>query len=292
MYKLPVLYLSLMGVLGFAILLYILNTPQPIAVPIALPISTPFAHAIAASGILEAVDKNIMIGTPEEGIVVKVFASSCDVVKKGDPLYEIDSRPLTALLIYQESAAEIAKACLKQLQDQLNLLKNINDPRAVSISEIDTKENAVLIAKAELKSTLAAMIQTKTLIDRLTIRAPKDGTILQCNIREGEYVAKNIPTMLLGDLSHIQIRADIDEQNASLFNPLAKAVAFPKNNPLINIPLTFVRLEPYILPKVSLTGMANERVDTRVLQVIYSCEQPEKYHLYVGQQVDLFIERS
>jgi len=42
--------------------------------------------------------------------------------------------------------------------------------------------------------------------------------------------------------------------------------------------------------KVSLTGASTERVDTRVLQVIYSLQRPENPPLYVGQQVDLFIE--
>jgi hypothetical protein len=44
------------------------------------------------------------------------------------------------------------------------------------------------------------------------------------------------------------------------------------------------------VPKVSLTGSSTERVDTRVLQVIYSLTRPSDPPLYVGQQVDVFIE--
>jgi len=54
--------------------------------------------------------------------------------------------------------------------------------------------------------------------------------------------------------------------------------------------LTFDRIEPYIVPKRSLTGDNRERVDTRVLQVIYRFERPS-FPLYVGQQVDVYIER-
>ena len=46
----------------------------------------------------------------------------------------------------------------------------------------------------------------------------------------------------------------------------------------------------YIIPKMSLTGASTERVDTRVLQVIYSLTRPQDPPLYVGQQVDVFIE--
>ena len=54
----------------------------------------------------------------------------------------------------------------------------------------------------------------------------------------------------------------------------------------------FVRIEPYVIPKVSLTGASTERVDTRVLQVIYKLDRPKDQPLYVGQQVDVFIARK
>jgi hypothetical protein len=70
------------------------------------------------------------------------------------------------------------------------------------------------------------------------------------------------------------------------------AIAFIKGNSERAIELTFVRIEPYVIPKVSLTGSSTERVDTRVLQVIYSLKRPIDQPLYVGQQVDVFINRK
>ena len=55
--------------------------------------------------------------------------------------------------------------------------------------------------------------------------------------------------------------------------------------------LRFVRIEPFVIPKRSLTGDSAERVDTRVLQIIFELDRPE-VPLYVGQQVDVFIERA
>ena len=49
-----------------------------------------------------------------------------------------------------------------------------------------------------------------------------------------------------------------------------------------------MRVEPYVIPKKSLTGDNTERVDTRVLQVIYAID-PRGTPLYVGQQVDVFL---
>lgn len=290
-YKKLAIYLSIAGFILTGILINIITTPLPIAPHVVEPSVNPYTNAIAASGIVEAADKNIAIGSPEEGIVTAVYVVVDDHVNKGEPLYQIDTRTLEAQLIYQESNVEVAKATLLRLEDQLGRLKSIADPRAISVDELKTKENDVNVAKAQLSASEASVTQTKKLIERLTVRAPKTGVILQSNIREGEYVSKNTATMILGDLEKIQVRADIDEQNAGWFNPESEAVAYPKNNTTIPIPLKFVRIEPYVLPKVSLTGASNERVDTRVLQVIYSFVQPSDYHIYVGQQVDIFIKK-
>jgi HlyD family secretion protein len=52
-----------------------------------------------------------------------------------------------------------------------------------------------------------------------------------------------------------------------------------------------VRFEPYVVPKMSLTGDSTERVDTRVLQVIYSFERGN-LPIYIGQQMDIYIDAS
>jgi len=54
------------------------------------------------------------------------------------------------------------------------------------------------------------------------------------------------------------------------------------------VQLEFVRFEPYVTPKRSLTGDSTERVDTRVLQVIYRFKDPG-VPFRVGQQMDVFI---
>lgn len=291
-FKTAAIYLALAGIVLSIILIKVLNTPPPVAPHVLEPAVNPYTNTIAASGIVEATDKNIFIGVPEEGIVTKMYVVVGDRVKRGDPLFEIDNRVLAAQLLSQKASVEVSKATLVRLEDQLERLEKVADPRAISVDELRTKENDVLVAKTQLDAALANVTQTQKLMERLVVRAPMDGIILQSNIREGEYVLKNTTTMILGNLDHLQVRADIDEQNAGWFDPTSEAVAYPKNNTSISVPLTFVRVEPYVLPKVSLTGASEERVDTRVLQVIYSFDQPERYHVYVGQQVDIFIEKK
>ncbi len=68
----------------------------------------------------------------------------------------------------------------------------------------------------------------------------------------------------------------------------APAVATVRGRPDHEFALKFLRVEPYVVPKRSLTGDTTERVDTRVLQVIYKIESKGE-RLYVGQQIDACI---
>ncbi len=66
-------------------------------------------------------------------------------------------------------------------------------------------------------------------------------------------------------------------------------MGYVRGNSSICFPLKFVRVEPLLVPKQSLTGSTSEQTDTRVLQVIYSFECKD-LPVYVGQFIDVYIE--
>jgi hypothetical protein len=53
--------------------------------------------------------------------------------------------------------------------------------------------------------------------------------------------------------------------------------------------LRFVRVEPLVVPKRALSGMTTERIDTRVMQLIYAIVE-DGMAILPGQQVDVLIE--
>jgi HlyD family secretion protein len=57
----------------------------------------------------------------------------------------------------------------------------------------------------------------------------------------------------------------------------------------LSAPLEFVRMQPYVSPKIELSNQRAERVDVRVLPVIFKFEQTKKLNLYPGQLVDVYI---
>jgi HlyD family secretion protein len=123
------------------------------------------------------------------------------------------------------------------------------------------------------------------------VKAPIDGAILKVNVRLGEYAQAGVlsdPLMTMGSVDPLHVRVDIDETETWRIRPGHAALARLRGNPEISAPLTFVRFEPYVLAKRSLTGDTTERVDTRVLQAIYEFA-PSAFPAFVGQQVDVFI---
>jgi multidrug resistance efflux pump len=149
------------------------------------------------------------------------------------------------------------------------------------------------IAQVTVDHARAQVDQARTELQRLRVDAPVDGDILQVNVRPGEFVGAppGQALIVLGDLRRLHVRVDIAEQEIPRFRPEAPARATLRGAPGRRFPLEFVRVEPYVVPKRSLTGDGSERVDTRVLQVIYALDRGDE-PVYVGQQLDVFLEAA
>jgi multidrug resistance efflux pump len=222
------------------------------------------------------------------------------------------------------SAAKVAeaKANLADQEDQYQRARSLYERRAIAEGELITRKQAflmaqeqlrraeadyklllagawkpdILIAKANVAQAEAQVAQTKTELDRLKIRVllpqgVKEAEVLQVNVRPGEFVGAppGQALIVLGTVQTKHVRVDIDEHDIPRFRKGAPARAQVRGNPGKEYPLTFVRVEPYVIPKKSLTGDNTERVDTRVLQVIYALDRGSD-EVYVGQQMDVFID--
>ncbi|PTY04511.1 secretion protein HlyD [Verrucomicrobia bacterium LW23] len=306
------LYLALAGVIGAALLVARIRQTPPPPAPVAPPARSPFAYSVAASGIVEAVRENVKIGCVRPGLVRTVYVEVGSVVKKGDPLMLLDDREARSRLETArmqlrslQAALETEKILVADARDTYERTARLERDKVASVDEYRRKDFLLKTAmaraakmEADIELSTAQVRGAETELEVLTVRAPRDGTILQVNIREGEYAntsgsagSSNDALMMLGSTVRLQVRADVDEQNAPLVRPHQRAVAYLKGTTDNPIPLDFVRIEPYIVPKRSLTGDNSERVDTRVLEIVLAFDRPEAFPIYVGQQVDVFIER-
>ncbi len=150
----------------------------------------------------------------------------------------------------------------------------------------------VAIAQSQLESAMAQVAATEVEISRRTVAAPVAGEVLQVEALPGEFAtagATSRALMQIGATDVLHVRVDVDEHDAWRVKGNAKGYAALRGNAAISTPLRFVRFEPLVIPKRSLTGDSTERVDTRVLQVIFAFDRGE-LPVFVGQQMDVFIE--
>ncbi|MEN9677532.1 MAG: hypothetical protein RIS76_3428 [Verrucomicrobiota bacterium] len=301
-------YLAIAGLIGAVLLVRRMQRQPPAPPPVAAPARSPYDATVAATGLVEAARENVRIASPKGAVVTRVLAKVGDTVKAGDPLFQLDAREATARTVTMEAQLQAMRATLTAEEvsladgeDQLSRFEKLKKENVATDEELKRRWFAVEGARARLQSIRAQITaaesqlqQARTDLDILTVRAPRDGELLQVNVRAGEFApaaALADPLMLLGDVGRLQVRADVDEQNAILVEPNSPATASLKGHADLAMPLRFVRVEPYVIPKRSLTGDSLERVDTRVLQLIYEFDRP-KFPVYVGQQVDVFIRRG
>lgn len=242
-------------------------------------------------------------------------------------LAELKAQPRPEVLALAAAQAAAARASLKLSQDQYDKQRRAYqiDPRAVSRDALDTASNSVQVAAGNLEvvnrqyqltragawhydvlnqqAQLAALrsAAAQALLARYTLRAPADGVVLAMNVAVGAYLSPqgihdtysqgNVPAAVLGAASgRLQVRCYIDE---ILIHQLAdlhalKARMFVRGS-REQADLEFIRVQPYVTPKIELSNQRTERVDVRVLPVIFRIVTGPNMRLFPGQIVDVYV---
>lgn len=298
------------GLVAIVYALAFINRSRAVDAP---PVPPPFPPAtnlatqgsVAGSGLVEPSSELVGIGSRVPGIVTKVSVRVGDKVTAGQLLFALETRELEAEIKTRaatvdatEKNLELTRVEVAEKTESLKLYEAIGDPRAMLADELLRRRFAVQTATARvnyqsslLEQSRASLAQSVVDKELRQVSSPIDGTILQVKVRAGEYApAAQLaePLMTLGNLDPLHVRIDIDEADINRTDFTKSATVSPRGSPQICVDAQFIRVEPLVVPKRSLTNAANERVDTRVLQVIYTLPREAK-GFFLGQQVDAFI---
>jgi HlyD family secretion protein len=247
-------------------------------------------------------------------------------------LQELRAQPRPENLKIAEAQVEAANATLRNAQDQFDKQKQSYDldPKSVSRDALDNVGNALKIAKANLEITRKQYELTKAgawsydiknqesqynalsksyaasnaLLSKYTVKAPADGVVLSITAAVGSYISSQgiydtysqgvAPVVVMGaPQSKLAVRVYVDEILVHRLPDGSRmhATMFIRGTN-ISAPLEFVRVQPYVSPKIELSNQRTERVDVRVLPVVFRFEQTKKLNLYPGQLVDVYIGES
>jgi len=283
--------IAIIGILAGLVAAYIFGMERKAQLPVFKPVSNPFDSAIYANGMIESdlpSGENINIFPQVSGPITKVFVHEGQQVSAGTPLFAIDDS-------VQQANMELAAANLKLARDQYDKRRAAYDadPKSVSKDVLDTTEDAVIQAAAALKAANA-------LLQYFSVKAPIDGVVLAVNATVGGYVSSQgdydtytelfDPLVIMsGPQDHMQVRCYVDEILVSrLPSHWHIQAQMQITGTDIKVPLEFVRVQPYISPKIELSNEKQEQVDLRVLPVIFRFEKKDA-PVYPGQMVDVFI---
>ena len=288
--------------------------------PVFNPASNPYEHGVYANGIIEseqASGANVNVFPEVAGTVTEVSVQEGRKVSRGTPLLHIEDSVQRATVAQQEAQVEVAeaqvvaaRATLKTASDQLAKQQRSfeADPRSVSKAVFDDAANAVRVAQANLgvaerqrAAQARAAATAEALLAKYTIRAPIDGTVLSLSVAVGSYVSPQgtldtytrsaTPIAVMGrQESTLAVRAFIDEILIAKLGKLDRleATMYVRGTDA-RIPLEFVRVQPYVSPKIELSNARTERVDLRVLPVVFRFKRSTEIELYPGQLVDVYV---
>lgn len=244
-------------------------------------------------------------------------------------LNELKAEPRKETLDVNEAQVVAAQAALKTAQDTLEKQQAAYDldPKSISKDALDSARNAVATAQANLEvagkqrdltkagawiydinnqertynALYKSYLSASALLSKYSLRAQADGKVLAINPIVGSYVSSQgaydtytqgmDPVLVLGATqTRLNVRCYVDEILVPrLPEPARIKAQMSIRGSNVKVPLEFVRMQPFVSPKIELSDQRLERVDVRVLPVIFRIEKPKGLNVYPGQLVDVYI---
>jgi HlyD family secretion protein len=244
-------------------------------------------------------------------------------------LQQLRAQPRPETLQVAEAQLVSAEAALKTVEDTLEKQRDAfeRNPKAVSRDALDSAVNAaaearaaVDVARAQRDLTRAgawiydienqerqyaalekSVAAAKALLSKYRPVAPGTGRVLAISATVGGFVSPQgaydpntqgqMPVIVLGTgEERLHVRCYVDEILVPRLPDVSKMKArMSIRGAGVSVPLEYVRTQPLVSPKIQLSNQRQERVDVRVLPVIFEFEKPPTLTLYPGQLVDVFI---
>ena len=176
----------------------------------------PISRVLAVNGQIEA-EVSVALRSPVSGILQDILADEGDLVTAGTVLARIDSRQQEAILRQGESALQEGLVQQAQAAAALGRTRDLgaNLPR----SRLEDATRSLDAAAQEVSRLRALVEQAQIQLDRHSLRAPIDGTVIARSAEPGQFADTATPLFTLADLTRLMVRTDVDEAYATQILP-------------------------------------------------------------------------
>jgi len=237
--------------------------------------------------------ETLAIAVSQVGLAESNLKAARDQYDKDRASYDMDPKSISKIVLdTAEDAVNQAAAALNVARKQYDLTK----AGAWSYDITNQEKQYAAVQQAYLAAN--------ALLVKFSVKAPTNGVVLAINAALGSYEssqgAYNPTTQLFDPLvvmgapqDHLEVRCYVDEilvsQLPSSFH--VRAEMSIRGSYTNKVPLEFVRVQPYVSPKIELSNERQEQVDLRVLPVIFRFEKKD-VPVYPGQLVDVYIDKE
>jgi membrane fusion protein (multidrug efflux system) len=131
-----------------------------------------------------------------EGFLETVDFREGSFVRKGALLYQIDRRPLEATVTQAIADKATAQSRLEKTNNDVARYTPLVVKQAVSRQELDDALSAQKAARSQVEAAMAAVDKAKLDLSYTRVMSPIDGLVGTTQVKPGNLVGKNEPTLL------------------------------------------------------------------------------------------------
>jgi HlyD family secretion protein len=171
------------------------------------------AGGLSSSGVLVSREEAAVNSELSGYRVAKVFVEADATVAAGQPLALLDDTLLKAQIAQQAALVDQQKVAAEQADKQAADVAGLDNQGIISSEQIDQRRFQARSARAALAAQVAQLNDLKTREERLTIRAPVAGLVLERNVRPGDIsaVSATSPMFRMARDSLVELEAQVDE---------------------------------------------------------------------------------
>lgn len=217
---------------------------------------------VEASGVIEP-ERTVEVKSKASGEILNIGADTGDVVEKGDLLVEIDKRTPRNQLAEAEASLEAARARRQIARTQLDRSRKLHESGTLTQTDFEQAQLEFANAQAQVVGAEVAVENARIAMDDTSIRAPITGTVIERHVEPGAVISS--PTqaasdgtvlMRMADLSHVQVRALVDETDIGKIRPGMEAEVVVSAYPNQPFHGEVLKIEPQAIVEQNVTMFA------------------------------------
>jgi multidrug resistance efflux pump len=160
------------------------------------------------------------------GPIVDLPIQDNQFVKAGDLLFKIDPRTFQAAVNQAESDLQQAQVKAKDAKEEADRARSIRgrDRGAMSVQQLERKENDQRAAEAAVLGAEAALQQAKLNVEFTEVKASVDGYVTNLNLRLGSQAVANQPALALIDVDSYWVHGFFREDRIGDVQPGDRAI--------------------------------------------------------------------